>query len=243
MNALRAALLRERAALDSGNEFSYVREYAPGDDWRRIDWAATARSQTTQVRVMQERARLTFACILDRSPSMRVGRARDLASSAGEIAQTWYEAAEEDDRRLRIAEAGRRPSQGGTQRALRTAIAVVPRGAVLLVVGDFFDIPAGDPAFPEAAARFDCTAMIARDPWRDAWPLRGFQRLRDSETGLTTPMFFGKRQRADFAAAVRQRERSICDALRSAGWRTGWFDESSGRRALFAAFGLSETAR
>jgi uncharacterized protein (DUF58 family) len=63
------------AALGVGTELAQLREWNPGDDVRRIDWNATARSETVQVRVdIAERA-LTSWVLLDVSPSMRFGTA------------------------------------------------------------------------------------------------------------------------------------------------------------------------
>jgi uncharacterized protein (DUF58 family) len=63
------------AAVGVGTELAQVREWEPGDDVRRIDWNATARSTNVQVRVdIAERA-LTSWVVLDVSPSMRFGTA------------------------------------------------------------------------------------------------------------------------------------------------------------------------
>jgi uncharacterized protein (DUF58 family) len=62
-------------SLGIGTELAQIREWEPGDDVRRIDWNATARSNEVQVRVdIAERA-LTSWVLLDVSPSMRFGTA------------------------------------------------------------------------------------------------------------------------------------------------------------------------
>ncbi len=43
-----------------GYEFVELRAYVPGDDVRRIDWAATARSGELQTRVVLEDVALTL---------------------------------------------------------------------------------------------------------------------------------------------------------------------------------------
>ncbi len=63
------------AALGMGTELAQVREWAPGDDVRRIDWNATARSNEVQVRVDVAERALTSWVLLDVSPSMRFGTA------------------------------------------------------------------------------------------------------------------------------------------------------------------------
>jgi hypothetical protein len=52
---------------------SQIREWEPGDDVRRIDWNATARSNQVQVRVDVAERALTSWVLLDVSPSMRFG--------------------------------------------------------------------------------------------------------------------------------------------------------------------------
>ena len=63
------------AALGMGTELAQIREWAPGDDVRRIDWNATARSNEVQVRVDVAERALTSWVLLDVSPSMRFGTA------------------------------------------------------------------------------------------------------------------------------------------------------------------------
>src|ERR1700682_3795211 len=81
-----------------GYEFAELRAYVPGDDPRRIDWAATARAGDLQSRVMLEDVGLTLAAILDVSASMEIGR-RVAPIDAGRAAlQAWFGAANSDDR-------------------------------------------------------------------------------------------------------------------------------------------------
>ena len=63
------------AVIGDGTELAQIREWAPGDDVRRIDWNATARSQVVQVRVDVAERALTSWLLLDVSPSMRFGTA------------------------------------------------------------------------------------------------------------------------------------------------------------------------
>src|SRR5580692_9234279 len=80
-----------------GYEFVELRAYVPGDDVRRIDWAATARSGDLQTRVVLEDVALTLAAIVDTSPSMRVGRTRPVLEAGREALQAWFGAATGDD--------------------------------------------------------------------------------------------------------------------------------------------------
>jgi uncharacterized protein (DUF58 family) len=61
------------AALGIGTELAQIRAWEPGDDVRRIDWNATARTSEVQVRVDVAERALTSWVVLDVSPSMRFG--------------------------------------------------------------------------------------------------------------------------------------------------------------------------
>jgi uncharacterized protein (DUF58 family) len=58
----------------TGFDFAGLREYAPGDDARHIDWNVTARLGDPHVRVFTEDRELTVWLVLDRSASMGAAR-------------------------------------------------------------------------------------------------------------------------------------------------------------------------
>jgi uncharacterized protein (DUF58 family) len=241
-----------------GYEFVELRQYVPGDDVRRIDWAATARANALQTRVVLEDVALTLGCILDESASMRVGRARPLLEAAREAQAAWFGVCRAEDRAVRALDDGIVPARGERGRlsalvasaarrdgfdldaSLATARAALPRGTALLAIGDWFDLDARhDGALIDLAGRFDCTALVARDPWYDGMPLRGLVRLRGAEGG-SARVYVGKRERAAYAAAVRERERMVLDRFERAGWRTGLLHEHDGAQSLARAFGVAE---
>lgn len=257
MKALREALLRGKRRprvsgagspthyRGDGYEFVELREYVAGDDVRRVDWAATARSGMLQTRVVLEDVALTLAAILDTSASMQAGRSRPLAQSAREAVGLWFSAASAGDRTMRVFSTDVTPAAAeveevfSLERALDAAAAVLPRGTALLVVSDFFDLPHDDDLIVLLGRRFDCTALAARDPWYDGLPLRGFTRVRDAESGASASLFVGARERARYALRVREREDTIRERLQAANWRTGVFDETDGGAALLRAFGIA----
>lgn len=238
-----------------GYEFVELRAYVPGDDVRRIDWASTARSGELQTRVVLEDVTLTLAAILDISPSMRVGRSRPLLEAAREALAQWFGAASGEDRCIRIAGGSVTPAalQRGSRRAvalrddadtfdltrtLRTAYAALPRGTALLAISDWYDLGAElDRELAGLGARYDCTALIARDPWFDELPLAGIVRLRGAEGGAVRA-YIGARERAAYHRAVRERESSLLRRFEAANWRTGLLREEDGGASLAAAFGL-----
>ncbi len=73
---------RRRSPLaGSSMEFSDFRRYAPGDDFRRIDWRAYARLERLFLRVFEAEENITVSILLDCSTSMYHGTPRkaDLA--------------------------------------------------------------------------------------------------------------------------------------------------------------------
>src|SRR5580704_17619856 len=58
-------------------EFADYREYTPGDDLKRIDWRAYARSNKFQIKRYEEESNLRATIVLDVSASMRYGNGRD----------------------------------------------------------------------------------------------------------------------------------------------------------------------
>lgn len=239
-----------------GLEFVELREYVPGDDPRRIDWAATARSGALQSRVMLEDVALTLGAIVDVSASMGVGRNASLLDTALDALAAWYGAAQSDDRCVRVTSHGTFPPAGergaraaalaasfqdrgpfDLRAALSIAHAMLRPGAALLVASDFFDLSAQDDAALAALGRrFDCTALLARDPWFDELPLRGFARMRDAESGEVQTVYASRRARDRYSRAVRERERALIERLQSANWRAAPMPEGEGEAALLRAF-------
>ena len=69
-----------------GIDFSGLREYAPGDDIRKMDWSVFARTLTPYVREYQEEKQLTLWLAVDLTPSMHFGRLQTKAQQAVELA-------------------------------------------------------------------------------------------------------------------------------------------------------------
>lgn len=60
-----------------GLEFEEVREYFPGDDYRRIDWNVTARNLSPFVKRFREERQLNFLLMVDISGSMNYSSSED----------------------------------------------------------------------------------------------------------------------------------------------------------------------
>ncbi len=260
MNALRTAILRgarvsrragavaRSARSGDGLAFAQLRAYVAGDDPRRIDAAATARSGTLHTRVYLEETALVLAAIVDESPSMQVGRRRALADAAAEALRAWFAAAESADVTARIVDGRivrdrraapllRATSPFSISAALTIARTTLAAGASLLVITDGFD-PADQLLLATIGRRLDATVLIARDPWADGLPLRGIVRVGDSETRVTRRLFIGQRAAARYVAATQRRAAELREHYARAGWRVGDLIEDDGRASLRRAFGL-----
>ncbi len=239
-----------------GLAFAELRAYTATDDPRRIDWAASARTGTLQSRSYLEEDALAFVTLVHDSPALRLGRKRLLRLAAREAADAWEATLGPDDRAARIANGAFATAPGRGARAaralralhatddirkdLRVAATVAPRGAALLLVSDFFWLRPTDAALlASVSARCDTTALVARDPWRDDFPLRGFVHLRDAESGRSARVFVDKRIAKRLVVESQARDRAIDAMLERAGFRIGTLDETNGVRSLLAAFDLA----
>lgn len=239
-----------------GYEFAELRSYVSGDDPRRIDWAATARAGSLQTRVVLEEHALILAAIVDDSGSMDLGRQKSRSDEARETMHIWYAVARSGDRCVRIGSndviapreaAGRAAAQiclqyrmktPHLQTALRNAHATLPSGSSLLVVSDMH-AEIDDEVIFLLGARHDATFMLARDPWHDGFPLRGFVRLRDNENARQSMFFITNASAKRYTRAVHEREMKMRTRFQSAGWRFALLDGNP-EENLRAAFTQTE---
>ena len=75
---------RPAPGVGQGTEIAQLRPYQPGDDVRRLDPAATARTGVPHVRLQVPERQLTTWMVLDQSASMAFGTADRLKSDVGE---------------------------------------------------------------------------------------------------------------------------------------------------------------
>jgi hypothetical protein len=142
-----------------------------------------------------------------------------------------------EDRWFEIETAAPRFSVSDT---LSRALQILPLPAAVLVVSDFYDLAAEEHKLLRVLARrFDCTALIARDPWHAGLPLRGVVRVKDIESGAQRILHIGERERARYRDAILERQASIERLLHGARWRTASFDEYDGRTPVLRAFNFA----
>ncbi len=192
-----------------GSELNQVRAYEPGDDVRRIEWNATARTGQTHVRVeLAERVLVTWI-VLDASASMRFGTAdrRKADVAEGVVLAIGY-AATQRGNRLGLVTFGpddphfQRPRQGRrallvTLDALRSAptgsgelgpaLSLVDGLAVqrslVVIISDFRGPQDWRNPLLRVAGRHPTLAVEIRDPREQQLPDIGEVRFSDPETG------------------------------------------------------------
>jgi uncharacterized protein (DUF58 family) len=227
-----------------GTELYQVRPYEWGDDVRRIDWAVTARTGVTHVRVeLAERVLVTWL-LVDGSASMVFGTAdRRKADVAEGVALAVGYAASRRGNRLGVVVFGsgepgfRRPRQGrrglllalgalreepggsgGLGEALVLLDGLARQRSLVVVVSDFrgpFDWRGG---LLRVAGRHPVLAVEVRDPREQELVDVGELRLVDPESGRQLRVDTGDAGlRERFRVAAAEERRGLVSVLAGAG--------------------------
>jgi uncharacterized protein (DUF58 family) len=238
------------AALGVGAELAQIREWEPGDDVRRIDWNATARSGDVQVRVDVAERALTSWVLLDVSPTMRFGTAdRRKWDVAEGVAVAVGHLASRRGNRVGVATFGGttslmlRPRQGRvgllgvllavrrdpeTERVGRTSIGsahtqvarVARQRSLTVVVSDFRGPRDWRAPLLRLASRHAVVAVEIRDVREQELPNVGHVWLVDPETGRKLHVDTGRRR-------LRERFAETADAERVDVARASWHRSAS----------------
>jgi uncharacterized protein (DUF58 family) len=195
----------------TGLEFSEVREYAPGDEVRLIDWNVTARSGKPFIKVFQEERELTVILAVDISGSTDFGSRenskRELAAQVA--ASLGFSAVQNQDRVGFLlfsdkVEAFIPPKRGKRHllRGIRDILVLEPeshgsalgpamtrlsamarRGATVFLISDFM-MPGVEESLRAPAQRYDLIAARIHDPAEDKLPsFAGMLPAMDPESG------------------------------------------------------------
>lgn len=193
-----------------GMEFVDVREYAPGDDVRRIDWNVSARLRKTYIKRLVEERELTVLLLVDLSASGHFGTSgatkREIqAELAGTLALSAIRNADRVGLILFTNEVEHYLAPGKTRKhvqrllrdllthtprhegtnisaALTFAARVTHRPALLFLISDLHDEEFA-PALKTANQRHDVLALQVIDPRETTLPDVGLALVRDAETG------------------------------------------------------------
>lgn len=192
-----------------GLEFSEYRAYAPGDDFRHIDWAAFGRLERLLLRLCQQEEDLAIYFLLDASASMATGAPPKFDHARRLTAALAYVGLASLDRVRLVTidggvrehlEAGRYKShilgvldflrgltaEGQTDlgRAVEAFLPHAPQSGLAVLISDLLD-PAGyeKPLTTLQGHGFDVWCLQVTDPADLAPPGLGDLAARDAETG------------------------------------------------------------
>ena len=215
-----------------GMNFEEVREYAPGDEIRSIDWNVTARMNAPYVKKFTEEREMTVMLLVDVSASGSYGSVenskRELAAEVASILA--FSAIQNNDKvglilfsdevelfippkkgRLHTLRVIREmlyfePKRKGTDiaNALDYLNKVTSRRAVVFVISDFLSADFTKP-LTVAAKRHDLVAMPVIDPGEEELPPVGILTLEDAETGEQIDINTSNRAAANAFAAIEER--------------------------------------
>jgi uncharacterized protein (DUF58 family) len=196
----------------SGMSFSEVRNYAAGDEIRKIDWNVTARFNHPFVKVFEEERELTVILLVDVSKSemfgTRVQLKRDLIAEV--CAVLSFSAIQNNDKvgviffssevemfippkkgKSHILRIIRelltfQPQKSGTdiEQALRFFTNAVKKKCTAFIISDFLDYKNYSEALRIANRKHDLIALRTLDPSMYTIPNLGFVRIADPETGM-----------------------------------------------------------
>jgi len=231
----------------AGLDLADVREYQVHDDVRHIDWNVTARLQELHVRQYIEDREVATWFLLDLSPSMDFGAARDKRSNliqfvtvltrvltrhGNPVGAIFYGDGVEvvipprTGRRhvlhmlhtLITRPVLTRSSATALEHLLSTAQQLIRRRSLVFLVSDFISTPGWTKALAQVNRHHETVAIRVSDPAEFQLPQFGMAMVGDAETG--EQIFVDAQDpafRRRFAAAVEKREAAIREAFAAAG--------------------------
>jgi uncharacterized protein (DUF58 family) len=229
-----------------GSEPGESRIYVPGDDVRRIDWAATARTQHVQVRQPIADREIELSLVVDASASLAFGTARvtklDLALESATLVTMSASAATDRVSATVLVDGGivtvppsvgrqagitmlmrladYTPTEGGGRADVASALARFSgrRRQFIVVISDFLDGGDWPRALRAVGQRHELLCVEIVDPREMDLPDIGLVTLTDPETGRSRTVDLGKGNIRDrYAAAAANQRRTIAKHIRTSG--------------------------
>lgn len=230
-----------------GMDFEEVREYAPGDEVRAIDWNVTARMDRPFVKTFREERELTVLLVIDISNSGLFGSSESskreyMAHIAALLA---FSASRNNDKIGALIFAGQveqylRPAKGTEHilRVLRDILYLKPkstgtridtaleylnkvhrRRAVVFVLSDFIQSqPDWLRSLEVTSKRHDLIALSITDPHEHSLPNVGMACLEDAETGERLLIDTSDESfRQAYAASAQDRQATLLQSLNNRG--------------------------
>ncbi|WP_295003157.1 DUF58 domain-containing protein [Sulfurimonas sp.] len=220
-----------------GYDFIELREYAPGDDIRHIDWNITAKMQKPFIKIFREERELNIVIASVLNGSVHFGAKKFKQEVIAElVALLGYSTIKNGDLLSSYIFTDKmishnRPSkklshiQKSVDEVLKfnalnqkvdfsvlsdTLFKRLKRKSVILIVGDFFEIP----DFKLLARKHEIIAIIVRDHLEEKPPKMGFSSLVDPESGALLEGDFNAKSVETYAQKVQAHDRELFKVLR-----------------------------
>ncbi len=220
-----------------GYDFIELREYAPGDDIRHIDWNITAKMQKPFIKIFREERELNVVLVSVLNGSVHFGSKKFKQETIAEIIALLSFSTLKNgdllssyiftDTMISTSKPSKRLHQVQkiTQEILDfkalnqkvdfkviadTLYKRLRRKSVILVVGDFFEIP----DFKLLAKKHEVIAIIVRDHLEEHPPAMGYSSLVDPESGATLEGDFNKSSVKSYAKRVQEHDHKLYEMFR-----------------------------
>ncbi len=220
-----------------GYDFIELREYMPGDDIRHIDWNITAKMQTPFIKIFREERELNVVLVSVLNGSVHFGSKKFKQETIAEIiALLSFSTLKNGDllssyiftdeiisnskpsKKLQqvqknvdeVLEFDALNKQVDFKVIADTLYKRLRRKSLILVVGDFFEIP----DFKLLAKKHEVVAIIVRDHLEEKPPEMGFSSLVDPESGATLEGDFNKSSVKAYATKVKAHDHKLYETFR-----------------------------
>ncbi len=220
-----------------GYDFIELREYMPGDDIRHIDWNITAKLQKPYIKIFREERELNVVIASMLNGSVYFGSKRFKQDVIAEIsAMLSFSTIKNGDLlssyifsdKLEVfLKPSKKLSQvhkstdeivnfdplnkkANYQVLAGTLFKRLKRKSLIIVVGDFFEIP----DFKLLAKKHEVVAVIVRDRLEETPPKMGFSSLVDPESGAVLEGDFNTQTVKEYAKKVLAHDRELYATFR-----------------------------
>jgi uncharacterized protein (DUF58 family) len=220
-----------------GYDFIEMREYNHGDDIRHIDWNVTAKMQRPYIKIFREERELNVVMASMLNGSVHFGSKKFKQETIAELVallsfsvlrngdllshyifadkmyqhdkpskkmfavQKYVESVLEFNALNRVAD---------YKLMAETLYKRVKRRSLLIVIGDFFEIP----DFRLLAKKHEVIAVIVRDKLEERPPVMGFSSLSDPESGALLEGDFNRSSVEAYAKKVAEHDRKLYEKFR-----------------------------
>ncbi len=220
-----------------GYDFIELREYMPGDDIRRIDWNITAKMQTPYIKVFREERELNVVIVSILNGSVHFGSKKFKQETIADVvALLSFSTLKNGDMLSSYIFTDKMISNSKPSKKIHqiqkniseilefdainqqvdfkviadTLYKRLKRKSLILVVGDFFEIP----DFKLLARKHEVVSIIVRDRLEENPPQMGFASLVDPESGVNLEGDFSKSSIEAYSKKVYVHDHKLYETFR-----------------------------